>query len=104
MSFQQGLSGLNVMSKNLDVIGNNIANASTVGAKSSRAEFADHARGDPRRLLQQGLEVFERAVGARREDLQLVADLAAVAQPDMHDGVARRSSDPRHREFCHQCP
>lgn len=41
MSFQQGLSGLNVMSKNLDVIGNNIANASTVGAKSSRAEFAD---------------------------------------------------------------
>jgi len=41
MSFQQGLSGLNVMSKSLDVIGNNIANANTYGAKSSRAEFAD---------------------------------------------------------------
>jgi flagellar hook protein FlgE len=41
MSFQQGLSGLNASSKNLDVIGNNIANASTYGAKSSRAEFAD---------------------------------------------------------------
>ncbi len=41
MGFQQGLSGLNATSKNLDVIGNNIANANTFGAKSSRAEFAD---------------------------------------------------------------
>jgi flagellar hook protein FlgE len=41
MGFQQGLSGLNATSKNLEVIGNNIANASTYGAKSSRAEFAD---------------------------------------------------------------
>ena len=41
MSFQQGLSGLNVAAKNLDAIGNNVANASTVGYKSARAEFAD---------------------------------------------------------------
>ena len=41
MSFQQGLSGLNASSKNLEVIGNNVANANTVGAKASRAEFAD---------------------------------------------------------------
>ncbi|NYG33780.1 flagellar hook protein FlgE [Sphaerotilus montanus] len=41
MSFQQGLSGLNSSSKNLEVIGNNIANAGTYGSKSSRAEFAD---------------------------------------------------------------
>lgn len=41
MSFQTGLSGLNVTSKSLEVIGNNIANANTYGAKSSRAEFAD---------------------------------------------------------------
>ena len=41
MSFQQGLSGLNATSKNLEVIGNNIANANTFGAKTSRAEFAD---------------------------------------------------------------
>lgn len=41
MSFQQGISGLNATSKSLDVIGNNIANAGTVGAKSSRIEFAD---------------------------------------------------------------
>lgn len=39
--FQQGLSGLNSASKSLDVIGNNIANASTVGFKSSQAQFAD---------------------------------------------------------------
>lgn len=41
MSFQQGLSGLSATSKLLDVIGNNIANANTFGAKASRAEFAD---------------------------------------------------------------
>ena len=41
MSFQQGLSGLNASSKNLEVIGNNIANANTFGAKASRAEFVD---------------------------------------------------------------
>lgn len=41
MSFQQGVSGLNAASRNLEVIGNNVANASTVGAKASRAEFAD---------------------------------------------------------------
>src|SRR5574337_1261015 len=41
MSFQQGLSGLNATSTQLGVIGNNIANANTYGAKSSRAQFAD---------------------------------------------------------------
>jgi flagellar hook protein FlgE len=41
MGFQQGLSGLNSASKFLDVVGNNVANANTVGFKGSRAEFAD---------------------------------------------------------------
>ncbi len=41
MSFQTGLSGLTAASRNLDVIGNNIANAQTVGAKVSRAEFSE---------------------------------------------------------------
>jgi len=48
MGFQHGLSGLNAASKNLDVIGHNIANANTVGFKASRAEFAEavaHAAG-----------------------------------------------------------
>jgi len=41
MGFQTGLSGLNAASQNLDVIGNNVANASTVGFKESRAIFSD---------------------------------------------------------------
>ncbi len=41
MSFDQGLSGLNSSSQNLNVIGNNISNASTVGFKSSTTQFAD---------------------------------------------------------------
>jgi flagellar hook protein FlgE len=41
MAFQHGLSGLNASSKNLDVIGHNIANANTTGFKTSRAEFSE---------------------------------------------------------------
>ena len=41
MGFGQGLSGLNAAAQNLDVIGNNVANSSTVGFKSSKASFAD---------------------------------------------------------------
>src|ERR1043165_6039482 len=41
MGFQSGLSGLNAAAKNIDIIGNNVANANTVGFKSSRAIFAD---------------------------------------------------------------
>jgi len=41
MSFQQGLSGLNAAAKNLDSIGNNVANSTTVGFKQSQVQFAD---------------------------------------------------------------
>jgi len=41
MSFQQGLSGLNAAAKNLDIIGNNVANSNTVGYKGSSATFSD---------------------------------------------------------------
>ena len=41
MGFEQALSGLTAASQNLDTIGNNIANAATVGFKDVRAEFAD---------------------------------------------------------------
>lgn len=41
MSFDQALSGLDVASQNLDVIGNNIANANTIGFKSGSAHFSD---------------------------------------------------------------
>ena len=41
MSFQQGLSGLSAASKNLDVIGNNVANSTTAGFKQAYAVFSD---------------------------------------------------------------
>ncbi|MBU4610503.1 flagellar hook protein FlgE [Achromobacter sp. GG226] len=41
MGFGQALSGLNAAAQNLDVIGNNIANASTVGYKTGSIAFAD---------------------------------------------------------------
>ncbi len=40
-SFSIALSGLTAASSNLDVTANNIANADTIGFKSSRAEFSD---------------------------------------------------------------
>ncbi len=41
MGFETALTGLNAASSDLNVISNNIANASTTGFKASRAEFAD---------------------------------------------------------------
>ena len=66
MSFQQGLSGLNATAKSLEVIGNNIANAATFGAKAARAEFAD---------------VYAAALnGAGTNAIGIGVNLAAVAQ------------------------
>ncbi|MCE3253046.1 MAG: flagellar hook-basal body complex protein [Cellvibrio sp.] len=41
MSFNTALSGIRAANTDLQVTGNNIANASTIGFKSSRAEFGD---------------------------------------------------------------
>ncbi len=41
MTFNTALSGLSAASSDLRITGNNIANASTVGFKAARAEFAD---------------------------------------------------------------
>ncbi|MDQ6630109.1 MAG: flagellar hook protein FlgE [Pseudomonadota bacterium] len=65
MGFQQGISGLNAASKNLDVIGNNIANANTYGEKVSRAEFAD---------------VYANTVTGSRNTVGIGTTLAAVSQ------------------------
>ena len=63
MSFQQGVSGLTASSRNLEVIGNNVANASTVGAKVARAEFADvYARAISSGAAAIGLGVSQTAV------------------------------------------
>jgi flagellar hook protein FlgE len=66
MSFQQGLSGLNAAVKNLDVIGNNVANASVVGFKGSQAQFSD---------------VFASALGASgASEIGIGAQVETVAQ------------------------
>ena len=41
MAFNIGLSGIRAASTDLEVTGNNVANASTIGFKESRTEFAD---------------------------------------------------------------
>ncbi len=41
MPFNTAISGLSAANKDLNVVGNNIANANTIGFKSSRAEFSD---------------------------------------------------------------
>lgn len=41
MAFDTAISGLQAAATELDVIGNNVANAGSVGFKSSRAEFSD---------------------------------------------------------------
>ncbi|MEP6901842.1 MAG: flagellar basal body protein, partial [Actinomycetota bacterium] len=40
-SFNTALSGLNANSNALNVVGNNIANANTIGFRSSSATFSD---------------------------------------------------------------
>ena len=63
MSFQQGVSGLTASARNLEVIGNNVANASTIGAKVARAEFADvYARAISGGAAAIGLGVSQTAV------------------------------------------
>jgi len=65
MSFQQGLSGLSSSSKTLEVIGNNVANANTVGAKQAQAEFAD---------------VYARAISGGASSIGLGVSQTAVTQ------------------------
>ena len=66
MSFQTGLSGLNASSRNLEVIGHNIANANTTGMKASRVEFS---------------EVFASSLGAAGGDnAGIGVQVATVAQ------------------------
>jgi len=79
MAFQQGLSGLNGAAKSLDVIGNNIANASTVGFKSSRNEFAD---------------IYATSLyGMNNTNVGIGAKLAAVTQ-QFNQGNISTSSSP----------
>ena len=77
MSFQQGVSGLNAASRNLEVIGNNVANASTVGAKYSRAEFAD---------------IYARTAGGAGGNVGLGVSVSTVAQQFSQGSISSTSS------------
>ncbi len=65
--FQQGLSGLNAAQRGLEVIANNVSNASVIGFKGSDAKFSD---------------VFARAFNGARSNngIGLGTTLAAVTQ------------------------
>jgi len=80
MSFQTGLSGLNSASKDLDVIGNNVANSSVVGFKASDAQFAD---------------VFANSLsgGASSTQVGIGSKVAAVAQ-QFNQGNITSTSNP----------
>jgi flagellar hook protein FlgE len=79
MSFQQALSGLSAASTNLDTIGNNVANANTVGFKEGRAEFAD---------------LFANALnGGSNNQLGLGARVAQIAQ-QFTQGNLQTTSNP----------
>ena len=88
MSFQQGLSGLNSASQALDVLGNNIANANTVGYKTERTFFSvfnkamssgrnlplTPAVNDGTVLAQQGLDFSQGALKPTGRNLDLAID------------------------------
>ncbi|MCB1937183.1 MAG: flagellar hook protein FlgE [Nitrosomonas sp.] len=78
MGFQHGLSGLNVASQSLDVIGNNIANANTAGFKQSHAEFSD--------MYANSL------TGASSENRGLGARVAAVSQQFSQGNITSTSN------------
>lgn len=78
MGFQHGLSGLKAATAKLDVTGNNIANANTVGFKQSQAQFAD---------------VYASTVGGSKVQIGIGAQTLAVAQ-QFNQGNVTSSDNP----------
>jgi flagellar hook protein FlgE len=79
MSFAQGLSGLNASERQLDVIGNNVANASTVGFKGSEALFAD---------------VYANSIGASSGSSVGIGTTVASVQGNFGQGNITATTDP----------
>lgn len=77
MGFQQGLSGLNASSRALDVIGNNVANANTIGFKESQMHFAD---------------MFASAIGGGSGQVGIGTNAATVAQSHSQGNVSATSN------------
>src|SRR5689334_10519088 len=85
-SFNASLSGLNANSNALNVVGNNIANANTVGFRASSITFSD---------------VFANSYGARLNGagnpLQIGDGVqTASIQTNMTQGTLNESSSPLH--------
>jgi flagellar hook protein FlgE len=79
MSFQQGLSGLAAAARNLDAIGNNVANANTVGFKSSSLVFAD---------------IYANSLGASLSTTVGIGTAVAAVQANFGQGNLRSTSNP----------
>ena len=79
MSFQQGLSGLNAAAQQLDVIGNNVSNASTVGFKGSETLFAD---------------VYANSVGASSATSIGIGTSVAAVQANFGQGNITATTNP----------
>lgn len=78
MSFSQGVSGLNVASANLDVIGNNIANSGTIGFKSGSVQFANVYAGSMAGLGTKVSGVFQDFTAGAIQRTAKPLDLAVV--------------------------
>lgn len=85
-SFNAALSGLNANSNALSVVGNNIANANTIGFRSSTITFAD---------------VFANSYGARLNGAGLALQIGdgvqtSSIQTNLSQGTLNESSSPLH--------
>lgn len=88
MGFAQGVSGLNAAAQTLDVIGNNIANAQTIGFKSSSASFADMFSGS---LI--GLGVQLAGVEQNFNDGTLISGMGNINMAISGSGFFRLADD-----------
>ena len=79
MAFQTGLSGLNAASQSLDVIGNNISNAATVGFKQSRTLFTD---------------VFANSLGGSGSNSVGIGTKVAAIEQQFTQGAITASNNP----------
>ncbi|GAB2870134.1 flagellar hook protein FlgE [Paraburkholderia jirisanensis] len=79
MSYQQGLSGLAAATNDLDVIGNNIANAQTVGFKQSTAVFADMYANSVATAVNNQIGIGTRLAGVQQDFSQGQVTTTAVA-------------------------
>jgi len=75
MTFNTALSGLKAAANDLKITGSNIANASTVGYKQSRAEFSDVYAAS---ILGAGSQQMDLALSANVDSVSIRPDRSVV--------------------------